>query len=98
MSSHIEFSESEAERVFSAYIPGFRVDCCGRYRGPATYRGGDNPQALSVDTSQRKWFDFVLNEGGDSIAFVQKCEQCNFREACSIISGIIGRDLLADSR
>ena len=94
MPCSIQFTQEEAQRVFASFVPGFRANAHGRYRGPAIYRGGDNKQALCIDTKQGIWFDFVTDEGGDVIAFVQKCKRCSFREACLIIGAIIGRNIL----
>jgi hypothetical protein len=57
MSSSIQFTQEEAQRVFAAFLPGFRADAQGPYRGPATYRGGDNKHALYIDAKQGSWSD-----------------------------------------
>jgi hypothetical protein len=86
-----QLSTHEAGAVFAALNPGFKPDSRGRYRGPASYRGGDNPSALSVDVARGVWFDHVAGKGGDEIDFVRKALNTNFRGACRAIESIIGR-------
>jgi hypothetical protein len=69
------------------------VDRRGCWRGPAVYRGGNNPQALGVDV-RKGYFDFVTGEGGDPISFVMRARGVDFRAAVRIVEGIIGRALI----
>src|SRR4051794_3579864 len=86
-------SRSECASVFAYFNPGFQPGSNGRWRGPATYRGGNNPNALSIDLD-RGWYDHVLGEGGDCIGFAMRCMDADFVRACKLIEDIIGRDLL----
>lgn len=86
----LDLSRSEQAAVYAALVPGFRAD---RKRYSTSYRGGDSPDALSVDL-ERGWYDFAIGEGGDCIAFLQRARQCDFRGAVRWISNLIGRDLL----
>jgi hypothetical protein len=87
-------SPHEAAAVFSALDPKFRPNPQGRHRGPATYRGGDNPTSLSVDLSNGgRYFDHVAGKGGDVVDFVQAHLGIDFRGACRVISEITGQDL-----
>ena len=87
-------SPYEYAMVFEHFVPGFQPDTRGRWRGSTSYRGGDNPTALAIDLERNAWYDHVLGEGGDSIAFVMRCLDVNFISACKAISDIIGRPLL----
>jgi hypothetical protein len=95
--SPIPFSPQEAALVFAAFIPGFRTDRHGRYRGPAIHRNGHNPTALAVDVERGVWHDFVTGDGGDCISFVMLSAGSGFKDACRLIGEIIGRDVLEPS-
>jgi hypothetical protein len=88
-------SPREAAAVFAAIIPGFRLDARGKYRGPAGYRGGDNPTALSVDVSRGGlYFDHVSGDGGDVVDFAKVARDTDLKSACRFVSDTIGRDIL----
>jgi hypothetical protein len=89
-----ELSPYESSLVYAHYVPNFRPNPRGHHRGPATDRGGDNPQALAVDLHKAVWFDHVTGEGGDAIAFAMRVLNTDFRGACRAIEPIIGRDVL----
>jgi hypothetical protein len=89
-----ELSPYESSLVYAHYVPNFRPNARGHHRGPATDRGGDNPQALAVDLHKGVWFDHVTGEGGDAIAFAMRVLNTDFRGACRAIEAIIGRDIL----
>jgi hypothetical protein len=94
----IHVSESEFTAVCSAYIPRFRTNSRGQYRGPAFYRDGDNATALSVDVAKRLFFDHVLGIGGDLVRFVEVADYCSFLDACRTISHFIGRNVLGEEQ
>ncbi len=94
MPSGITFSQQEAALILAHFIPGFRADRRGRYRGPATYRNGDNPTAFAVDLERGIWHDFVTGDGGDCISLAMLCTGTSFKDACRLIREIIGRDVL----
>ncbi|MGH9652469.1 MAG: hypothetical protein ACRD6B_03270 [Bryobacteraceae bacterium] len=85
----MEIPRTEQAAVYAALVPGYSPD---KKRYPAKYRGGDSPYALAIDL-ERGWYDHVLGEGGDCIAFLQRVRQCDFAEALREIGAIIGRDL-----
>jgi hypothetical protein len=89
-----ELSPYESSLVYAHYVPNFRPNARGHHRGPATDRGGDNPQALAVDLHKGVWFDHVTGEGGDAIAFAVRVLNTDFRGACRAIEAIIGRTLI----
>jgi hypothetical protein len=89
----IELSSNERTAVYASLVSGYHPD---RRRYSTTYRGDDSRDALSIDV-EHGWFDHSLDKGGDAIAFVQECANSSFREACSIVSEIIGRDILGES-
>ncbi len=92
--SDLTLPPNDSALVFAHFIRGFRPDSRGQWRGPAAYRGGNNPTALAIDAQRGVWYDHVTAEGGDCIALVQRCLDTDFRSACRAISDIIGRDLL----
>jgi hypothetical protein len=62
--------DHEAAAVFAALDPLFKPNAQGQYRGPANYRGGDNPKAFSVGLSRGgSYFDHVAGQGGDVVAY-----------------------------
>ena len=89
-------SPHETERVFAHFLPHFKPSEHGHYRGPATYRGGDNPTALVIDAEQGVFFDHATGEGGDAITFVMRALDTDFVGECRTVAGIIGRSLLDD--
>jgi hypothetical protein len=89
-----DLSVHEAAAVFAALDPSLKRNPEGHYRGPATYRGGDNPTALSIDTSKGgRFYDHVAGQGGDTIDYVRAHLGTDFKGACRVISAITGRDL-----
>lgn len=90
-------SVHEKAAVHAVLDPDFVPDAKGRYRGPANYRGGDNSNALSIDVEKGIWFDHVVGEGGDTIDYVRKALNTDFRGACRAIEQIIGRNPIAST-
>jgi hypothetical protein len=97
ISVSVNLSQSDQAAVYSSILPRFQPDRNGRYRGPATHRGGDNRTSLTIDLAKGLWFDHATGSGGDAIAFVQIALNTNFKSACKAVSEVLGRNILSDS-
>ncbi len=89
-----DLATHEAAAVFAALDPLFKPNSRGQYRGPANYRGGDNPKALSIDLSRGgRYFDHVAGQGGDVVDYVKAALNTDFHGARRVIEGITGRPI-----
>jgi len=94
-----DLATHEAAAVFAALDPLFKPNPQGQYRGPANYRGGDNPNALSIDLSRGgRYFDHVAGQGGDVVDYVKAALNTDFRGACRVIEELTGRPIAAGQR
>jgi DNA primase len=46
--------------------------------------------SFSISPEKQMWYDFGAAEGGDAISFIEKIENCSFREAVEILADIAG--------
>jgi len=46
--------------------------------------------SFSISPEKQMWYDFGAAEGGDAISFIEKIENCSFREAVEILADTAG--------
>jgi DNA primase len=46
--------------------------------------------SFSISPEKQMWYDFGAAEGGDAISFIEKIENCSFREAVEILADMAG--------
>jgi DNA primase len=46
--------------------------------------------SFSISPEKQMWYDFGASEGGDAISFIEKIENCSFREAVEILADMAG--------
>lgn len=46
--------------------------------------------SFSISPDKQMWYDFGAAEGGDVISFIEKIENCSFREAVEILADLAG--------
>lgn len=56
----------------------------------ASWRGGDNPLSVQVDTAKNVWYDYVTGEGGSIIDLVMKVERCDNATAMKFLTDGFG--------
>lgn len=52
--------------------------------------------SFSISPEKQMWYDFGAAEGGDAISFIEKIENCSFRESVEILADIAGVDIPKD--
>ena len=46
--------------------------------------------SFSISSEKQMWYDFGAAEGGDTVSFIEKIENCSFREAVAILADMAG--------
>lgn len=52
--------------------------------------------SFSISPEKQMWYDFGASEGGDAISFIEKIENCSFREAVEILADMAGVSIPKD--
>ncbi len=52
--------------------------------------------SFSISSEKQMWFDFGASEGGDTVTFIQKIENCTFLEAIEIMADMAGVEIPKD--
>ena len=52
--------------------------------------------SFSISPEKQMWYDFGAAEGGDTISFIEKIENCSFREALEVLADIAGVEIPKD--
>ena len=74
------------------YLTGVQPKCVRgmMFRAPATWRSGDNPNAVSLDDSRGIWHDFVTDQGGGILDFVVTVKGGTKKDALAIVAEFAG--------
>lgn len=64
----------------------------GRLRYTAAWRGGENPNSISVDSEKNVWFDYARQHGGSIVDLCMQVNECNEAEALRILTEYNGQD------
>jgi len=59
------------------------------YSCRSPFRNEKTP-SFSISPEKQMWYDFGAAEGGDAISFIEKIENCSFREAVEILADMAG--------
>lgn len=59
------------------------------YSCRSPFRNEKTP-SFSISPEKQMWYDFGASEGGDAISFIEKIENCSFREAVEILADMAG--------
>ena len=60
------------------------------FRGPASWRAGDNPSAVSLDDERAIWHDFVTDQGGGVFDLVITCKGGTRKDALQLVADFAG--------
>ncbi len=52
--------------------------------------------SFSISSEKQMWYDFGASEGGDAISFIEKIENCSFREAVEMLADMAGVEIPKD--
>jgi hypothetical protein len=63
-------------------------------RAPAFYRGGDNPQAVSLDDRRGLWYDHRERVGGGVLKLIQHVRGCDRQKALHWLADLIGVEVI----
>ncbi len=65
------------------------------YMCRSPFRNEKTP-SFSISQEKQMWYDFGASEGGDAISFIEKIENCSFREAVETLADIAGIEVPKD--